>query len=285
MTTTATTKLLQCADQQLNLDFPVVMGILNVTPDSFSDGGLFNNVDSALRQAEKMVSDGAKIIDVGGESTRPGAKSVSDSEELDRVIPVIERLHQELDVVVSIDTSKALVMTEASRAGAGFINDVMALQGGGALKAAQETGLPVCLMHMKGKPRMMQTKPEYKDVVTEVKDFLLHRIEQCLKQGIRKEQIVIDPGFGFGKTLVHNISLFKHLNEFEQFAFPVLIGASRKTMIGQITVKEVNERLAGSIALATMAALKMISLNGAAIIRVHDVAETVDAIKIARALA
>ena len=285
MTTIATTKFLQCADQQLNLDFPVVMGILNITPDSFSDGGLFNNIDNALCQAEKMVSDGAKIIDVGGESTRPGAKSVSDSEELDRVIPIIEKLHQELDVVVSIDTSKALVMTEAARAGAGFINDVMALQGDGALKAAQETGLPVCLMHMKGEPRTMQANPAYKDVVTEVKDFLLHRIEQCLKQGIRKEQLIIDPGFGFGKTLAHNISLFKHLSEFEKLGFPVLLGASRKTIIGQITGKEVDDRLAGSIALAAMAALKMISLNGAAIIRVHDVAETVDAIKIVRALA
>lgn len=256
------------------------MGILNVTPDSFSDGGLFTHPDTAIRQAEKMVSDGAKIIDVGGESTRPGAKPVSGAEELDRVIPIIEKLHQELDVVVSIDTSKALVMTEASKAGAGMINDVMALQGNGALKAAQETGLPVCLMHMKGEPRTMQSKPEYNDVVTEVKGFLSHRIELCLNQGIQKEQIVIDPGFGFGKTLEHNVKLFKYLGDLKKLGFPVLVGASRKSMIGQITGKDVGDRLAGSIALATIA-----SLNGAAIIRVHDVSETVDAIKIAQALA
>lgn len=280
MTTTSVTRFLQCAKQQLNLNSPIVMGILNVTPDSFSDGGLFTHPDTAIRQAEKMVSDGAKIIDVGGESTRPGAKPVSGAEELDRVIPIIEKLHQELDVVVSIDTSKALVMTEASKAGAGMINDVMALQGNGALKAAQETGLPVCLMHMKGEPRTMQSKPEYNDVVTEVKGFLSHRIELCLNQGIQKEQIVIDPGFGFGKTLEHNVKLFKYLGDLKKLGCPVLVGASRKSMIGQITGKDVGERLAGSIALATIA-----SLNGAAIIRVHDVSETVDAIKIAQALA
>ncbi|MCW8929082.1 MAG: dihydropteroate synthase [Gammaproteobacteria bacterium] len=285
MITTSATKFFQCADQSLNLDLPVVMGILNVTPDSFSDGGQFTDIDTALRQAEKMMIDGAQIIDVGGESTRPGAKSVSTSEELDRVIPIIEKLHNELDVIISIDTSKAMVMTEAAKSGAGIINDVMALQSEGTLKAAQETGLPVCLMHMQGEPRTMQTNPEYHDVVTEVKDFLSHRVEQCLKQGIKQEQIIIDPGFGFGKTLEHNISLFKNLSELEQLGFPVLIGASRKSMIGQITGREVDERLAGSIALATMAVLKMISQNGAAIIRVHDVAETVDAIKIARALA
>lgn len=279
MTTLSTSMHIQCANKQLNLDSPVVMGILNVTPDSFSDGGLFINIDTALQQAEKMLSDGAQIIDVGGESTRPGAKAVSDSEELDRVIPIIEKLHQQLDVIVSVDTSKAMVMTEAASAGAGIINDVMALQSEGTLSAAQETGLPVCLMHMKGEPRTMQANPEYVDVVTEVKDFLLHRVERCIAQGIRKEQIIIDPGFGFGKTLAHNISLFKHIHEFEQLGFPVLVGASRKSMIGQITGKEVDDRLAGSIALATLA-----SVSGASIIRVHDVAETVDAIKIAHAL-
>jgi len=284
MTTNTIPKSIQCAERQLKFDLPVVMGILNVTPDSFSDGGLFTNIDSALRQAEKMVADGAMIIDVGGESTRPGAKSVSNSEELDRVIPIIEKLHQELDVIISIDTSKAMVMTEAARAGAGIINDVMALQQRGALRAAQKTGLPVCLMHMKGKPRTMQANPEYEDVVTEVKDFLTGQVKKCLKQGIQKEKIIIDPGFGFGKTLAHNISLFKHLGELKSLGFPVLVGASRKTMIGQITGREVQERLAGSLALATMVALKMAALNGASIIRVHDVAETVDAIKVAHAL-
>ena len=255
-----------------------VMGILNVTPDSFYDGGKYT--DNLLRRIDQMVQEGVDIIDVGGESTRPGAKPVVEAEELDRVIPIIEKLHQELNVIISIDTSKALVMSEAAKAGAGIINDVMAMQGDGSLKAAQETGLPVCLMHMKGQPRTMQSNPEYKDVVSEVKDFLSLRIEQCLKQGIQKEQIIIDPGFGFGKTLEHNVKLFKHFRDLEKLGYPVLVGASRKTMIGQITGKDVDERLAGSIALATIACLK-----GAAIIRVHDVAETVDAIKIAQALA
>lgn len=271
---------IQCADRELKLDSPVVMGILNITPDSFSDGGLFSDIETALRQAEKMVTDGALIIDIGGESTRPGAKSVSDLEELDRVIPVIEKIHQELDVIISIDTSKAIVMKEAANAGVGMLNDIMALRGDGALKTAQETGLPVCLMHMKGEPGTMQSEPLYNDVVSEVKIFLTQRVEQCLIQGIKKEQIIIDPGFGFGKTLAHNIKLFKHLDTFTEIGLPVLVGASRKSMIGQITGKNIEERLAGSIALATMAAI-----NGAAIIRVHDVAETVDAIKIASTLA
>ncbi len=280
MTIKAIRHKLQCAEKEISLDSPIVMGILNVTPDSFSDGGLFNHIDSALYQAEKMHSDGALIIDVGGESTRPGAGSVSAAEEMDRVIPIIEKICRELDVVISIDTSKASVMIEAAKAGAGMINDVNALRGIGALKAAQATGLPVCLMHMKGEPRTMQAKPEYKDVVAEVKDFLSQRVELCLQQGITKEQIIIDPGFGFGKTLAHNISLFKQLEEFNKLGCPILVGASRKTMIGQITGKEVDDRLAGSVTLAAMA-----SLNGASILRVHDVAETVDAIKIAAALA
>ena len=274
-----TNHTLQCADRELKLDSPVVMGILNVTPDSFSDGGLFSNIETAVRQAEKMVSEGALIIDIGGESTRPGAKSVSAAQELDRVLPIIEKIHQELDVIISVDTSKAVVMKEAAGAGAGMINDVMALRAEGALKAAQETGLPVCLMHMKGKPRTMQSDPRYNNVLLEVKDFLDQRIEQCLAQGIKKEKIIIDPGFGFGKSLAHNISLFKRLDAFTEHGLPVLVGASRKNMIGQITDRNVEQRLAGSLALATLAAI-----NGAAIIRVHDVAETVDAIKIVNAL-
>ena len=274
-----TNNTIQCADRELKLDSPVVMAILNVTPDSFSDGGLFSNIETALRQAEKMVLDGALIIDIGGESTRPGAKSVSASQELDRVLPIIEKIHRELDVIISVDTSKAVVMKEAAGAGAGMINDVMALRAEGALKAAQETGLPVCLMHMKGKPRTMQSDPQYNDVLLEVKDFLTQRIEQCLAQGIKKEQIIIDPGFGFGKALAHNIRLFKQLGALTEPGLPVLVGASRKSMIGQITDRNVEQRLAGSLAFATLAAI-----NGAAIIRVHDVAETVDAIKIANAL-
>ncbi|MCU7798686.1 MAG: dihydropteroate synthase [gamma proteobacterium symbiont of Lucinoma myriamae] len=275
-----TNNLIRCADRELSLGSPVVMGILNVTPDSFSDGGLFSNSEKALRQAEKMLADGALIIDIGGESTRPGAKLVSESEELDRVLPIIEKIHQELDVITSIDTSKAIVMKEAARAGCGMINDVMALRGDGALEAAQQTGLPVCLMHMKGEPRTMQSEPQYDDVVFEVKDFLTQRIEQCLAQGIKKEQIIIDPGFGFGKTLAHNITLFKHIDVLTELGFPVLVGASRKSMIGQITDRNIEDRLAGSLALATLAAI-----NAAAIIRVHDVAETVDALKITHALA
>lgn len=270
---------IQCADRELKLESPAIMGILNVTPDSFSDGGLYINPESALYQAARMQAEGAVIIDIGGESTRPGARAVTELEELDRVIPIIEKLHQELDVVISIDTSKAMVMTEAAKAGAGMINDVMALRGDGALRAAQESSLPVCLMHMQGEPRSMQTQPHYHDVVSEVKAFLQQQAEQCMAQGISREQIIIDPGFGFGKTLTHNISLFKHLEVFKDLGYPVLIGASRKSMLGQMTGKPVAERLAGSLALAAMAAIK-----GAAIIRVHDVAETVDAIKVARAL-
>ncbi len=270
---------IQCAERQLSLDNPVVMGILNTTPDSFSDGGLFKNTESALRQAEKMLHEGAKIIDVGGESTRPGAMAVSSNEELDRVIPVIERIHQELDVVISIDTSKAVVMSEAVMAGAGMINDIMALTADNALETAQKTGLPVCLMHIQGQPRTMQSEPKYHHVVSEVKDFLSQRIEVCLSSGIKKENIMIDPGFGFGKTLQHNLDLFKQLDTFSELEVPVLVGVSRKSMIGQLTNRNVEHRLAGSIALATLAITK-----GATLIRTHDVAETVDAVKIAKAL-
>ncbi len=279
MTNKAIRHKLQCAEKEISLDSPIVMGILNVTPDSFSDGGLFTHIDPALRQAEKMHSDGALIIDIGGESTRPGADCVSDAEEMDRVIPIIEKIHSELDIVISIDTSKASVMTEAAKAGAGMINDVNALRGTDALRAAQATGLAVCLMHMKGEPRTMQANPKYTDVVAQVKDFLSQQAKLCLLQGIPAEQIIIDPGFGFGKTLAHNITLFKHLDELKKMGFPILVGASRKTMIGQITDKDVDDRLAGSITLAALA-----YLGGASIIRVHDVAETVDAIKIAMAL-
>jgi len=274
-----TTNAIHCADRELKLDSPAVMGILNITPDSFSDGGLYHNLELALRQSERMVAAGATIIDVGGESTRPGAQPVSEAQELERVIPVIEKLHQELDVIISVDTSKAQVISEAAKAGAGLINDVMALRGAGALEAAQKSALPVCLMHMQGEPRSMQSNPHYQDVVSEVKDFLQQQVQRCLAQGINQDQIILDPGFGFGKTLAHNIALFKHIGELKNLGYPVLVGASRKTMIGQITGKPVEQRLAGSLALATIAAI-----NGAAIIRAHDVAETVDAIKVATSL-
>lgn len=275
-----TTTTIQCAGRELKLDSPVIMGILNITPDSFSDGGLYNNLEQALQRSEKMIADGALIIDVGGESTRPGAQPVTEAQELDRVIPVIEKLHQEIDVIISVDTNKAVVITEAAKAGAGLINDVMALRNDGALSAAHKTGLPVCLMHIQGEPRNMQKEPQYNDVITEVKDFLQQQAERCIAQGINKEQIIIDPGFGFGKTLAHNISLFKNIKTLKALGYPVLVGASRKTMIGQITgKKEVSHRMAGSLAFAVMAAA-----SGSAIIRAHDVAETVDAVKVAMAL-
>ena len=274
-----TQQFLQCARRTLSFESPLIMGILNVTPDSFSDGGLYTQLDTALRQAEKMLRDGVQIIDIGGESTRPGAQAVNDTEELERVIPIIEKLNQELDVVISIDTSKAIVMTEAASAGAGLINDVMALRAEGALDAASKTGLPVCLMHMQGEPRSMQVEPQYDNVVSEVGDFLYEQAERCIAAGINKNQIIIDPGFGFGKTLSHNISLFKNIKQLKKLGYPVLVGASRKSMLGQIVDKEVDDRLAASLALATLA-----TINGAAIIRVHDVAETVDAVKVAKAL-
>ena len=274
-----TQQTLQCAQRTLDYNTPIIMGILNITPDSFSDGGLYTQLDSALRQAEKMLQEGAEIIDIGGESTRPGAQAVTEAEELDRVIPIIEKLNQELDVVISIDTSKALVMTEAAAAGAGLINDVMALRTDGALDAAGQTGLPVCLMHMQGEPRSMQIEPQYDNVVTEVSAFLNAQAEKCIAAGMNKNQIIIDPGFGFGKTLSHNISLFKNLKQLQDLAYPILVGASRKSMLGQIIDKEVDGRLAASLAFAAMAAI-----NGVAIIRVHDVAETVDAVKVANAL-
>ncbi|MCU7835900.1 MAG: dihydropteroate synthase [gamma proteobacterium symbiont of Taylorina sp.] len=269
----------QCANRTLDLSSPVVMGILNVTPDSFSDGGLYTHVDSAFLQAKKMLQEGADIIDIGGESTKPGAQKVNEAEELDRVIPVIEKLNQELDVIVSIDTSKAIVMVEAAHAGAGLINDVNALQSDDSLNAAYKTGLPVCLMHMQGEPGNMQIQPQYDNVVSEVKSFLQQRAECCIAEGINKNQIIIDPGFGFGKTLEHNICLFKHLKELANLGYPVLVGASRKSMLGQMTGRATEDRLAASLALATLA-----TVSGASILRVHDVAETVDAVKVARTL-
>lgn len=270
---------LNCGGKTLDLSRPQVMGILNVTPDSFSDGGLFVSVDKAINQARQMLADGAAIIDIGGESTRPGASAVDVQEELDRVIPVIEAIATELDVIVSIDTSKADVMKAAVNAGAGMINDVRALRDHGALQAACQANVPVCLMHMLGEPRTMQENPRYEDVVADVKTFLRERIDACVDAGIGEDQIVIDPGFGFGKTVDHNLSLVKRLAGFMELDKPVLMGVSRKSTIGAITGREVNDRVYGSVALAALCCQA-----GARIIRAHDVAATADALAITSAV-
>jgi len=258
---------------------PKVMGILNITPDSFSDGGLFLSADKALQQAHQMIEDGAAIIDVGGESTRPGAAAVTAQEELDRVIPVIESIQRECSAIISIDTSKPEVMREAVKAGAGMINDVRALREPGAMEAANEAGVPVCLMHMQGEPRSMQQKPEYTDVVQVVKSFLQKRIICCEAAGINA--LLVDPGFGFGKTVDHNLQLVKNLREFTMLGKPVLMGVSRKSSIAALLSRSTNdERLAGSVAMATLCCQ-----YGASIIRAHDVAATVDAVKIYHAVA
>ncbi|MDH5407892.1 MAG: dihydropteroate synthase [Gammaproteobacteria bacterium] len=256
-----------------------VMGILNVTPDSFSDGGQFQSIESALQQTRQMVEQGAAIIDIGGESTRPGAKAVSVNEELERVIPVIEAIRRESDVPISIDTSKPEVMSAAVAAGADMVNDVCALSQGHAMETVAKLNVPVCLMHMQGEPRTMQASPHYDNVVAEVKTFLQQRIEKCVASGIDRAQILIDPGFGFGKTPAHNLSLLKHLDEIMSLKLPVLLGISRKSTIGYILDKDVDERVYGSVALTALAIQK-----GASIIRAHDVAATVDAIKVAQAV-
>jgi dihydropteroate synthase len=266
---------MQFRNKFLDLSASKVMGILNVTPDSFSDGGVFNMLENGLTQAALMLSEGADIIDIGGESTRPGAEAVAVQQELDRVIPVIESIVQRFDTIISIDTSKAQVMTEAISAGASLINDVRALQEDGALDAAVAAKVPVCLMHMQGQPRVMQQNPCYDDVVKDVMLFLQQRISICRKAGISEDQIIVDPGFGFGKSIEHNYQMLAHLEEFHKLNVPVLAGMSRKSMIGNLLQRTIDQRLAGNIAVATVAAQK-----GAQIIRVHDVKETVDAVKI-----
>lgn len=270
-----------CLPRQRSLDLsrPVVMGILNLTPDSFSDGGRYNRHDAALRQVEQMLADGAAIIDIGGESTRPGAAAVPAQEELARVVPVIEALRRQFDCIISIDTSKAAVMSAAVQAGADIINDVRALLDPGALAAAVSAQVPVCLMHMQGAPRSMQQAPQYQDVVAEVKQFLLERAHACVQAGIDKQQIILDPGFGFGKSLTHNYVLLQQLQQFVDSGYPLLTGMSRKSMIGQLLNIPLNERLAASVACATIAALQ-----GARIIRVHDVKETVQAVRVVTAM-
>ena len=252
------------------------MGVLNVTPDSFSDGGRYRELDRALQRAADMQADGAAIIDVGGESTRPGAPAVSEQEELDRVIPVIEAIRRDLSVPISIDTSKPGVMREAAVAGATMINDVSALQVDGALEAAAELQLPVCLMHMQGDPRTMQASPSYENVVSEVSRFLADRVAKCEAAGLSRDLLWVDPGFGFGKTPEQNMELLANLSECLKIGVPVLIGVSRKSTIGLITGRDVDDRLAGGLAAAVAAVLQ-----GASIVRTHDVKETVDAVKVA----
>ncbi|SEA62897.1 dihydropteroate synthase [Alkalimonas amylolytica] len=259
----------------LDLARPKVMGILNVTPDSFSDGGQFERLDSALYQAEQMLQQGAAILDIGGESTRPGSEPVPLQQELDRVLPVIEAIRNRLDCVVSIDTSKAAVMSAAVQAGADMINDVYALRADGALAAAAAAGVPVCLMHMLGEPKTMQQQPEYRDVTAEVLDFMQQRVAACLGAGIAREQLLLDPGFGFGKTLAQNYQLLQQLEQWQAFQLPLLVGMSRKSMVGNLLGLPVTERLAGSLACATIAAIK-----GAHIIRVHDVKATADVLAV-----
>lgn len=271
-------------DHSLDLSRPRIMGVLNTTPDSFSDGGSYYrsgrlSLPLALQRARQMLDEGADMIDIGGESTRPGATPVSEQEELDRVVPVVEAVAGELGALVSVDTSSPAVMRESAAAGAGLINDVRALRREGALEAAQRTGLPVCLMHMQGQPDTMQKQPEYRDPVQEVRDFLLERSEACLNAGFQADQLLLDPGFGFGKSLEHNLELLRRLRELADLGYPLLVGLSRKSMLGKLLGRDVDQRLPGSLALA-MASVQ----RGAKIIRVHDVAATCDVLRVLSAL-
>ena len=259
----------------LDLSFPQIMGILNFTPDSFSDSGQFFSLDKALFQVEKMLKEGATIIDIGGESTRPMAEEVPESEELQRVIPLVEAVQKRFDCWISVDTSKAIVMQEAAKVGVDLINDIRALREPGALEIAGQLNLPTCIMHMQGQPRTMQTNPHYDDVVQDVYQFLNDRTQACLAAGIAKENIIWDMGFGFGKTVQHNYKLLQQLAHFCERGYPVLAGLSRKSMIGTVLDKTVTERVVGSVAGALIAAQ-----NGATILRVHDVAATADALKV-----
>ena len=259
----------------LDLSFPQIMGILNFTPDSFSDSGQFFSLDKALFQVEKMLKEGATIIDIGGESTRPMAEEVSEAEELQRVIPLVEAVQKRFECWISVDTSKAIVMQEAAKVGMDLINDIRALREPGALEIAGKLNLPTCIMHMQGQPRTMQTNPHYDDVVQDVYQFLNDRTQACLAAGIAKENIIWDMGFGFGKTVQHNYKLLQQLAQFCESGYPVLAGLSRKSMIGAVLDKPVTERVVGSVAGALIAAQ-----NGATILRVHDVAATADALKV-----
>ena len=266
---------LQCGRFLLDLDRPVVMGVINVTPDSFSDGGQLLELPAALARAQELVAEGAAMVDVGGESTRPGAADVDETEELRRVLPLIERLAGSLAIPVSVDTRKPLVMRRAIEAGASLVNDVSALAAPGALAAVAESGAAACLMHMQGEPRTMQDAPHYDDVVGEVRAFLKARVAACERAGIPRSRLLVDPGFGFGKSLEHNLALLRGLGELAADGLPVLAGLSRKRMISALTGRGEGDRLAGSLAAAVIAAM-----NGARIIRAHDVRETVDALRV-----
>lgn len=275
---------LKCGKRELDITSPQVMAVLNVTPDSFSDGGSYYknnklNLNVALETVQKFIVEGASIIDVGGESTRPGAKPVGEQEELDRVLPVIEAIVAECNVIVSVDTSTPSVMVGSAKLGAGLINDIRALTKNGALEAAAKTQLPVCLMHMQGTPKTMQKKPIYMNAVSEVKDFFIERAAACKAVGISHENIVLDPGFGFGKTLEHNLALLRELAVLSDLSYPILVGLSRKSLLGELLGRDVNERLAGSLALVMGAVTR-----GANIVRVHDVAATRDVITVYNAL-
>ena len=267
--------IIKANNKSLDLSRPHVMAILNVTPDSFSDGGKFNSLDLALAQAEKMIAAGVSIIDIGGESTRPGAPDVELEEELQRVIPIIKAIRKKYDVWIPVDTSKAEVMRKAYEAGADLINDVRALQEPGALEVAAQANLPICLMHMKGQPRTMQANPQYDDLMEDVSEFLKERIAACEAVGIDKSQLILDPGFGFGKTIEHNYHMLAHLDKFHEFGLPILAGMSRKSMIFKLLDKTAAECTNASVVCATIAAMK-----GAQIIRVHDFEETIEAMKV-----
>jgi dihydropteroate synthase len=271
--------VLHCGGHELDLGRTAIMGILNITPDSFSDGGVFMDADKALYHVQAMVDAGADLIDIGGESTRPGADPVGAQQELDRVMPVLEQIVANIGVPVSIDTSKPEVMRQAAAAGAGMINDVYALRADGALQAASETGLPVCLMHMQGEPRTMQRNPVYADLVSDVSCFLNERVDAAVAAGIGRERIVVDPGFGFGKTLDHNLELLRRLSELKSLGLPILAGISRKSMIQMALGLPVDRRLNASLALAVIAVLE-----GASILRVHDVGATIEAVRMLEAV-
>lgn len=268
----------------LDLATPKIMGVINTTPDSFSDGGsLYRDnhlhLDAVLERAASMVAAGATILDIGGESTRPGASAVPVEEEVFRVVPVVDKLRSELDVIISVDTSSPQVIREAAAAGAHLINDVRALRLEGALAAAAESGLPVCLMHMQGEPDAMQIEPRYGDVVAEVCEFLKERVAACVSAGIAREKLLVDPGFGFGKTVAHNLQLLSGLDQLSVLDLPIVVGLSRKSLIGKLLGRSVAERLPASLALAVLAVER-----GAAIIRTHDVLETADAVAMVIAL-
>jgi dihydropteroate synthase len=277
--------LLNCGSKTLDLSRPAVMGIVNITPDSFSDGGALYSSGSldlskTLAAVEAMLAAGADIIDIGGESTRPGAEPVTTAQELDRVMPIVDAVSGRFDCIISVDTSTTQVISEVAAGGANLINDVRALRREGALAAAAASGLPVCLMHMQNQPDSMQLNPQYEDVVAEVLAFLHQRKQQCIEAGISADQIILDPGFGFGKTLEHNLALFNGLDKLAEAGHPVLVGVSRKSMIGQLLDSAVDERLMGSVTMALLAAQKVKAVQGSLILRVHDVKETVQALHI-----